>query len=66
MFKTVNHLIFYMKCMFCERTVEQEDAGNSLDKKAVSIGNKIICINCLHSLGILIKKFEIEAKVGRI
>lgn len=51
--------------MFCERTVEQEDVSNSLDKKAVSLGTKIICISCLHTLSILMKKMEIDARASR-
>ena len=52
--------------MFCRKVVEKEEVGSSVDKKAVFLGNKMICTNCLRSLSILLKEIEISAKVRKL
>jgi len=55
-----------MKCMFCRKVVKEGDVGSSIDKKAVFLGNKLICTNCLRSLSILLKEIEISAKTSKL
>lgn len=55
-----------MKCIFCEKGFAEEDVGGTIDKKAITIGNKIVCINCLRSLSILLKQIEISARTVKL
>jgi len=55
-----------MECIFCGVDFVEEDVGSNIDKKAVTIGRKIVCMNCLRSLNILLKQIEIEAKTSKL
>jgi len=56
-----------MRCVFCGEEFGAEDVGTGVDaKKAVSLGKKIICVNCLRSLSILLKEVEISAKEKKL
>jgi hypothetical protein len=56
-----------MKCFLCGRDYKFEDIGSDIEKNpALKLGNKAICIGCLHSLNILLKQIGISAKRGRM
>jgi len=52
--------------MFCGKVVEEKEVGRAINKKAMLLGNKLICMNCLRSLSILLKQIEIDAKVSKL
>jgi len=55
-----------MECIFCGEDIARDDIGNDMDKKAVIVGRKLVCMNCLRSLGILLRRIEIEARTRKL
>jgi hypothetical protein len=56
-----------MKCFLCGRDFQYSEIGIDVrNNPALKIGNKAICISCLHSLSILLKQVGIAAKVQKM